>query len=71
MNPFDFQVSKIIHDERLQHSAYLRTLNTNGTSSASFAERTMRKLGQSVASLMKMINHHAQPAAAKSVSHLR
>ncbi len=70
MNPFDYQVSIIVYEERVKQSAHQRHLNNNGTNPSVSTKRPMLNFVQTVARLGQVFKLNTQPTTAKSATHI-
>jgi hypothetical protein len=66
MSPFDWQLSKVVHDERLQGMANFRHFDKNGN----WSERTLHSFGNALISLARKLRPQSQSEHATSASQL-
>jgi hypothetical protein len=71
MNPFDYQVSNIVYEERVGQAVYQRNLNINGTSNPISTKRSMSKREHFASWLSQTFKINSQPTTAKSATTLR
>ena len=69
MNPFDYRVSTIVYEERMQQAAQLRNLYSHGTNRSAADKRIITAIGPVTAWLGQFFKGNAPSSPVKTAAH--